>query len=118
MRTATLGPLGPVSRLTLGGGGIGQLWGETTAEEARATLAAAIDAGIDLLDAAPGYRNCETFIGETFDGRLPTGVRITTKHGLATVPPGEAAARLTASLEASLAAMRLERVDAFFLHSN
>jgi aryl-alcohol dehydrogenase-like predicted oxidoreductase len=118
MRTSTLGPLGPVSRLTLGGGGIGQIWGETSAEEARATLAAAIDAGIDLLDAAPGYRNCETFIGETFDGRLPTGVRITTKHGLATVPAGEAAGRLAASLEESLKAMRLERVDLFFLHSN
>ena len=118
MRTATLGPLGPVSRLTLGGGGIGQIWGETTPEEARATLAAAIDAGIDLLDAAPGYRNCETFIGETFGGRLPAGVRITTKHGLATVPAGEAAARLAESLEASLKAVRLQRVDLFFLHSN
>ena len=118
MRTATLGPLGPVSRLTLGGGGIGQIWGETSAEEAQATLAAALDGGIDLLDAAPGYRNCETFIGEVFDGRLPAGVKVTTKHALGTVPPGEAAGRLTASLEASLAAMRLQRVDLFFLHSN
>ncbi|HEY1753064.1 MAG TPA: aldo/keto reductase [Caulobacteraceae bacterium] len=118
MRKATLGPLGPVSRLTLGGGGIGQIWGETSAEEAHATLAAAIDAGIDLLDAAPGYRNCETFIGETFGGRLPAGVKVTTKHALGTVPAGEAAARLTASLEASLAAMRLPRVDLFFLHTN
>ena len=118
MRTSTLGPLGPVSRLTLGGGGIGQIWGETTAEEARATLAAAVDAGIDLLDAAPGYRNCETFIGETFDGRLPAGVRVTTKHGLATVPAGEAAQRLAVSLEESLKAMRLPHVDLFFLHSN
>jgi aryl-alcohol dehydrogenase-like predicted oxidoreductase len=45
-------------------------------------------------------------------------VRITTKHGLATVPAGEAAGRLAASLEESLKAMRLERVDLFFLHSN
>jgi aryl-alcohol dehydrogenase-like predicted oxidoreductase len=118
MRTANLGPLGPVSRLTLGGGGIGQIWGETTREEAEATLRAAVDAGVTLLDAAPGYRNCETFIGETFGGRLPAGVRITTKHGLATVPAGEAAKRLADSLDASLAAMRLERVDLFFLHSN
>ena len=59
MRTAPLGPLGPVSRLTLGGGGIGQIWGETSAEEARATLAAAIDAGITLLDAAPGLLDRE-----------------------------------------------------------
>ena len=71
-----------------------------------------------MLDAAPGYRNCETFIGEVFDGRLPAGVKVTTKHALGTVPPGEAAGRLTASLETSLAAMRLPRVDLFFLHTN
>jgi len=118
MKTATLGPLGPVSRLTLGGGGIGQIWGETSAEEALATLAEAIDGGIDVLDAAPGYRNCEAFIGEVFGGRLPAGVKVTTKHALGTPPAGEAAARLTASLEASLAAMRLPRVDIFFLHTN
>lgn len=118
MRTANLGPLGPVSRLTLGGGGIGQIWGETSREEAEATIAAAIDGGIDLLDAAPGYRNCETFIGEVFGGRLPAGVKITTKHSLGTVPAGDAAGRLRASLEASLAAMRLPRVDLFFLHTN
>jgi len=118
MRTATLGSLGEVSRLTLGGGGIGQIWGDTSHEEATATLRAALDAGITVLDAAPLYRNCEAFIGETFGGRLPAGVKITTKHQLGTPPAGEVAAQLTASLEASLAAMRLERVDLFFLHSN
>ncbi len=118
MRHATLGPLGPVSRLTLGGGGIGQIWGEVSADEAKATLTAALDGGIDLLDAAPGYRNCESFIGEVFGGRLPAGVKVTTKHALGTVPVGEAAGRLAASLEASLAAMRLPRVDLFFLHTN
>src|SRR5579859_4998465 len=66
MRTATLGPLGEVSRLTLGGGGIGQIWGENTKDEALATLTAAIDGGITVLDAAPMYRNCEAFIGEVF----------------------------------------------------
>lgn len=118
MRMATLGPLDEVSRLTLGGGGIGQIWGETSAEEARATLHAALDAGITVLDAAPMYRNCEAFIGETFDGRLPAGVKVTTKCYLGTPPPGETAARLTQSLEASFAAMRLARVDLFFLHTN
>ena len=71
MHTATLGPIGVVSRLTLGGGGIGQLWGETSKEEAIATIGAALDGGITVLDAAPGYHNCETFIGEHFAGRLP-----------------------------------------------
>jgi aryl-alcohol dehydrogenase-like predicted oxidoreductase len=118
MRTATLGSLGEVSRLTLGGGGIGQIWGDTSHDEAVATLRAALDAGITLLDAAPTYRNCEAFIGETFAGRLPAGVKITTKHQLGTPPTGEVAALIAAALDASLAAMRLERVDLFFLHSN
>jgi aryl-alcohol dehydrogenase-like predicted oxidoreductase len=118
MRTAPLGSLGEVSRLTLGGGGIGQIWGDTSHDEAVATLRSALDAGITLLDAAPTYRNCEAFIGETFGGRLPAGVKITTKHQLGTPPVGEVAAHITAALYASLAAMRLERVDLFFLHSN
>jgi aryl-alcohol dehydrogenase-like predicted oxidoreductase len=118
MRTATLGSLGEVSRLTLGGGGIGQIWGDTSHDEAVATLRAALDAGITLLDAAPSYRNCEAFIGETFAGRLPAGVKITTKHQLGTPPAREVGALITAALDASLAAMRLERVDLFFLHSN
>lgn len=118
MRTADLGNLGRVSRLTLGGGGIGQAWGPTSKDEALATLHAAIDAGITVLDAAPLYLHCEAYIGEAFGGRLPTGVKITTKCGLGTPPPGEVEAILTRSLESSLEAMRLERVDLFFLHSN
>jgi aryl-alcohol dehydrogenase-like predicted oxidoreductase len=118
MQTATLGPLGEVSRLTLGGGGIGQIWGENTKEEALATLTAAIDGGITLLDAAPMYRNCEAFIGEVFAGRLPAGVKITTKHQLGSPPASDVAAQLEASLDESLKALRLDRVDLFFLHSN
>ena len=118
MRTARLGPLGEVSRLTLGGGGIGQAWGPTSHEEAVATLHAAVDAGITVLDTAPLYLNCEAFIGEAFGGRLPAGVKITTKCGLGSPAPSEVAATLTASLEASLKAMRLEHMDLYFLHSN
>ena len=118
MRTATFGNLGEVSRLTLGGGGIGQVWGRTSREEALATLMAAIDGGISVLDAAPMYGTCEAFIGEAFGGRLPPGVKVTTKHALGSPPLSEVAQRLTASLEASLSAMRLDRVDLFFLHSS
>jgi aryl-alcohol dehydrogenase-like predicted oxidoreductase len=118
MRIAKLGPLGDVSRLTLGGGGIGQGWGETSREEAIATIMMAIDRGITVLDAAPLYRNCEAIIGETFGGKLPEGVRITTKCRLGTPPRGETEAKLAQSLEASLAAMKLERVDVYFLHTN
>lgn len=117
MKTATLGALGEVSRLTLGGGGIGRIWGETSSDEAMATLRAALDAGITVLDAAPMYGSCEALIGETLGGRLPAGVKITTKHYLGTPPSAEVESRLTASLDASLALMKLERVDLFFLHS-
>ena len=118
MRHATLGSFGRVSRLTLGGGGIGQGWGETSREEAAATIKLAVDSGIDLLDTAPMYRNCEAIIGEVFAGRLPKSLRVTTKCALGTPPPGEAAGKLRQSLEHSLATMRLDRIDIFFLHSN
>ncbi|WP_056230772.1 aldo/keto reductase [Devosia sp. Root635] len=117
MKLNTLGPVGSVSRLTLGGGGIGQVWGLTSQEDAVATLRHAVDSGIDLIDAAPGYKICEAMIGRAFEGRLPHGVRVTTKHGLGTVPAAEVYPRLRVSLEASLKAMRLERVDMLLLHS-
>jgi aryl-alcohol dehydrogenase-like predicted oxidoreductase len=118
MQTVTLGALDNVSRLTLGGGGLGRLWGETTLDEAIATVHAAVDAGITLIDTAPMYRDCEQVIGEAFQGALPAHVRITTKCQLGEPPPGEVAQRLEASLDASLATMRVARADLYFLHSN
>jgi aryl-alcohol dehydrogenase-like predicted oxidoreductase len=117
MEKRQFGQIGEVSRLTLGGGGIGQVWGETSRDEGIATLKLAIDKGIDIIDAAPGYKVCEALIGEAFGGRLPDGVRITTKCGIGTIAPEEVYPRFRNSLEASLKAMRLERVDLFFLHN-
>lgn len=120
METRHLGLLWPVSALTLGGGGLGQLWGETTREECVATVREAVDSGITLLDMAPAYGDgeAEEVVGEAFEGSLPTGVRVTTKCRLGTPEPGEVADVLERSLTESLARMRLERVDIYFLHSN
>ncbi len=118
MKKNAFGSLGEVSVLTLGGGGIGQIWGANTREECSATIHAAVDAGIDLLDTAPMYGNCEAIVGETFAGKLPKGLRVTTKYGLGTPAPSEVEKLLTASLEKSLTTMRLDHVDIFFLHSN
>jgi aryl-alcohol dehydrogenase-like predicted oxidoreductase len=117
MEKRRFGTIGEVSRLTLGGGGIGQVWGNTSREEGIATLKLAVDGGIDVIDAAPGYKVCEALIGEAFGGRLPEGLKITTKCGIGSIPAGEVYPRFRASLEQSLAAMRLERVDLFFLHN-
>ena len=118
MHYTTLGPFAQISRLTLGGGGLGQIWGETTSEEVHATIHGAIDAGINLIDTAPSYRNCEREISEAFGGKLPRGVRITSKCLLGTVPAGSAATMLEVSIDASLKAMQIEHADIFFLHSN
>ena len=118
MQYTTLGPLTKISRLTLGGGGLGQIWGETSSEEVHTTLRKAIDAGINLIDTAPSYLDCEREISAAFAGKLPTGVRITSKCLLGEVPKGSAASCLEASLDASLKAMRIDHADIFFLHSN
>jgi aryl-alcohol dehydrogenase-like predicted oxidoreductase len=120
METRQLGDLWPVSALTLGGGGIGQLWGQTTRDECVAVTRAAVDGGITLLDMAPAYGQgeAERVIGAAFEGRLPGGVRITTKCRLGTPAPAEVESALTTSLSESLVRMRLERVDIFLLHSN
>lgn len=120
MQQRTLGPLGPVSALTLGGGGLGHLWGETTRAECVATVKAAVDGGITLLDMAPRYGDgeAELVVGEAFGGKLPNGVRVTTKCLLGGTPAAEIEGRLRRSIERSLELMKLERVDLFFLHSN
>src|SRR6185312_12512166 len=104
MRTQPFGRLPPVSVLTLGGGGLGQLWGPTTREECVATVKAAVDAGITLIDLAPRYGDgkAEQVVGEAFGGRLPPGVRVTSKCNLGNPPRARIASVLRQSVEASL----------------
>ncbi len=120
METRQLGNLWPVSALTLGGGGLGQLWGPTTREEAVATVHDALDAGITLIDLAPGYGRgeAETVVGEALGGKLPEGVRITTKCQLGSPALDDVLPRLERYLARSLGLLKMERVDLFFLHSN
>jgi aryl-alcohol dehydrogenase-like predicted oxidoreductase len=120
MRQQSFGSLRPVSLLTLGGGGIGMVWGETSFAECVATVHAAVDAEITLLDLAPRYGDgtAERVVGEAFAGKLPEGVRVTSKCNLGEPPPAEIEPLLRRSIEGSLARLRLSRLDLFFLHSN
>ncbi len=120
MESTMLGTLWPVSRFTLGGGGVAQIWGETSREEAVATVRLAADAGVTLFDAAPMYGRgeAERVFGEAFDGTPPEGTRFTTKCQVGTPAPGSAYERMETSLVRSLETMKIERADLFFLHSN
>ena len=113
------GKLGSVSALSLGGGGLGQLWGSTTREECIATVWQALKVGINMFDMAPVYGNgeAESVIGEVFNGTLPDGARITTKCRLGDIPPDDMSTLLERSIETSLERMKLSHVDIFFLHN-
>ncbi len=118
METRRLGGLWPVSAMTLGGGGIGQVWGETSRDESVATVRAAVDGGISLIDVAPGYGDgeAEVVVGRAFEGGLPNGVRLVTKVHVGHDPAG-LEQRMVASLDASLTRLGVERVDLLILHS-
>ena len=102
------GSLWPVSPLTLGGGGIGQVWGETNRDEALATVREAVDAGVTLLDVAPSYGDgeAEEVVGQAFEVNLPDGVMVSTKHHVGHDAAGDEA-RMVAALEESLQRLRL-----------
>jgi len=120
MQQHSFGSLPTVSTLTLGGGGLGMLWGETTFEECVATVMDAVAAGITWLDLAPRYGDgkAEEVVGTAFGGKLPAGLRVTSKCNLGNAPAAQVESLLRQSIERSLQRLRLSRLDLFFLHSN
>lgn len=116
MRTRDFGRLGQVSALTLGGGGIGAVWGETSRAEAVATVHAALDSGITLVDVAPSYGpdfEAERVAAEALKGR---DVLLATKAQLHD-DEFDPVARMTESLEDSLRRLGRDSVDMFLLHT-
>ena len=97
-------PFTQVSALTLGGGGIGQVWGETTKEEAIQTVHTALDHGINHFDVAPMYGRgeAERVIGESLHGKNTDDLFFTTKCQLGTLPDSEVYDKLNTSLTESL----------------
>src|ERR1700732_1013649 len=120
MQQHQFGRLWPVSVLTLGGGGLGMVGGETTFEECVATVHDAVAFGINLIDLAPRYGDgkAEEVVGAAFGGRVPEGGRVTRKWHLGKTPRAEIERLLRQSIEGNLKRLRLSRLDLFFLHSN
>src|SRR5215469_15785279 len=104
MQKKLFGKLPPVSVLTLGGGGLGMVWGETAFEECVATVHAAVAAGINWIDLAPRYGDgkAELVVGEAFGGRLPAGVRVTSKCNIGNSHPADIEPLVRQSIEGSL----------------
>jgi aryl-alcohol dehydrogenase-like predicted oxidoreductase len=119
MEERMLGSLWPVSALTLGGGGLGGVWGSTSREEAVATVRDAVEAGLTLIDVAPGYGDgeAEEIVGAAFAGALPDGLRLCTKHHVGQADPSEVGPGAKRGLEESLGRLQVEYVDLFILHS-
>jgi aryl-alcohol dehydrogenase-like predicted oxidoreductase len=97
-------------------------YGTRNDEEARATLLAAVDAGITHYDTAASYQVGEN---EKFVGSVLAGFRrslfIATKCGLARSPDGGALVdnrpeTIRSSCEASLARLGTDYIDLFYLH--
>jgi aryl-alcohol dehydrogenase-like predicted oxidoreductase len=119
MEIRDFGRLGRVSSLTLGGGGIAGVWGSTDRAEAVATIRAAVDAGITMLDLAPAYgvdAESERAAGEALRGSA-ADVMITTKVGLPDDTERDFEGRIRRSLAASLSRIGRDHLDLFLLHT-
>lgn len=119
METRNFGRLGTVSALTLGGGGIGGVWGRTDRTEAVATVHAALEAGITMLDLAPTYgpdHEAERVAGEALASTAAAPM-ITTKVELPDDEPGGLAQRMVDGLHGSLTRLGREHINLFLLHS-
>lgn len=129
-----------VTELGFGAAQLGNLYRETTDDEARAAVDAAWDAGIRYFDTAPHYGLglSERRIGAALAGRPRHEFLISTKVGRLLVPSPESAGRqddggfavpaesrrewnftrdgILRSFEASLERLRLDHVDIVYLH--
>jgi len=125
MQTRRLGRNGPqVSALGLGCMGMSEFYGARDDAESVATIHAALDAGITLLDTADMYG---PFINEELIGRAIAGRRdavvLATKFGFQRDPADPARRALNgrpeyvrAACEASLRRLGVEVIDLYYLH--
>jgi aryl-alcohol dehydrogenase-like predicted oxidoreductase len=113
-----------VSRIGLGTWAIGGwMWGGTDDEESIATIRAAVERGVNLIDTAPayGFGRSEEIVGQAIaDGRLRSRVVIATKTGLewkgAKVFRNASRRRILREVEDSLRRLRTDYIDIYQVH--
>jgi aryl-alcohol dehydrogenase-like predicted oxidoreductase len=113
-----------VSRVALGTWAIGGwMWGGTDEAESIATIRAAVEQGIDLIDTAPayGFGRSEELVGKALaEGGLRAKVRIATKVGLewrdGKVFRNASAPRIFKEIRDSLSRLRTDYIDLYQVH--
>src|SRR5467141_1078214 len=113
-----------VSRVGLGTWAIGGwMWGGTDEAESIATIRAAVEHGINLIDTAPvyGFGRSEELVGKALaEGSLRSRVLIATKVGLewdrGRVYRNASPARILQEVDASLRRLRTDHIDIYQVH--
>jgi L-glyceraldehyde 3-phosphate reductase len=107
-----------VSRVGFGGGGIGQVWGATTRDEAVRAVHRALDLGINYFDVAPAYGDgkAEEALGIALEGRSEE-VIIGTKVGVPADDRAHATGAVKRSMETSLRLLKRDSVDILHVHN-
>jgi aryl-alcohol dehydrogenase-like predicted oxidoreductase len=101
----------------------GWMWGGTDETESIATIRAAFEHGINIVDTAPvyGFGRSEEIVGRAIaEGRLRSDVLIATKAGLqwnnGRVSRNASRARITREIEDSLRRLRTDYIDIYQVH--
>jgi len=123
-RAAIIGTSLEVSRVALGTWAIGGwMWGGTDEAESVATIRAAVEHGINVIDTAPayGFGRSEEIVGKAIaEGHLRSRVFIATKVGLAwtggRVFRDASRARILREVEDSLRRLRTDHIDIYQVH--
>ena len=113
-----------VSRVAIGTWAIGGwMWGGTDEAESIATIRAALDHGINVVDTAPayGFGRSEEIVGKAIaEGRLRSRVVIATKVGLewrgGQVSRNARRQRIFQEIEDSLRRLRTDHIDIYQVH--
>ena len=119
MEYTTLGRTGlSVSRVGFGGGGIGQVWGATTRDEAVRAVHRALDLGVNFFDVAPAYGDgkAEEALGLALEGRTED-VIVATKVRLSAEDMADVTGAVQRSMETSLRLLKRESVDVLHVHN-
>jgi aryl-alcohol dehydrogenase-like predicted oxidoreductase len=108
-----------VSLLGLGSGGASRLGQgyQMPASDSERLVRHALDAGVNLIDTAPGYGHSEDLLGQALSGVPRENYVLCTKfHTRAPGGQFSSASDLRDSIEKSLRALRTDFVDVFYLH--